>query len=521
MQKYYKDHYDVVIIGASLAGLSAALTLLDKGYDVLVLEQHNLPGGVATSFVRGGVELEASLHEMLSIGSKQYPLKVRKFFEEHGVNVDWVRIPIAYRYISNKLDVLVHTGEGGDFSIPAKDIANACGDRTGTLYKEIVRFLEFCLKIHDETDAVSNKHLPKVEMVLKHRDFVKILGYSFKEVMDSFNLTDRAKELLSAYWMYLGSPIEDTPFIVYAYMLSDYLGYGAYLPRHTSHEMSVKLLESVLSRGENVEFAQKVDKILVNNKKVRGVRLVDGTEIHADYVISGAYPTVVYNKMIEPRNEVPPQAIKVVNAMDIGVSCFSLVMLLDKDYRELGITDYATFYAPRGLDTKEIFDNGRTLKKWDFITSICSNTVEEDVTPPGTCFYSITYLPLGQSFANMSIEEYEEFKRINVNHFLEMESQRLGIKLQDHILEMVIETPITISHYVGSYMGSIYGYRHTMDNHAAAREEMEKDEMFISGLAFAGAHEIIGDGMSPAISSGIKGANDIINEDKRRKGDKK
>ena len=111
MQKYYKDHYDVVIIGASLAGLSAALTLLEKGYDVLVLEQHNLPGGVATSFVRGGIELEASLHEMLSIGSETCPLKIRKFLTKNNIHVDWVRVPIAYRYVSNKLDVLIFKDE--------------------------------------------------------------------------------------------------------------------------------------------------------------------------------------------------------------------------------------------------------------------------------------------------------------------------------------------------------------------------------------------------------------------------
>ena len=121
----------------------------------------------------------------------------------------------------------------------------------------------------------------------------------------------------------------------------------------------------------------------------------------------------------------------------------------------------------------------------------------------------------------MSIEDYEAYKKVNIDHFLEMESQRLGVKLKDHILEMVVETPLSIAHYVGSYMGSIYGYRHAMDNHAAAREEMESEEFFISGLAFAGAHQIIGDGMSPAISSGIKSANDIVSEDIRRKGDKK
>lgn len=517
MQKYYKDHYDVVIIGASLAGLSAALTLLDKGYDVLVLEQHNLPGGVATSFVRNGIELEASLHEMLSIGSEKAPLKTRKFLDNHNIHVDWIRIPINYRYVSNKLDVRVRGGIEGDFSLPAKDIAYASGDRTGVVEKEIKRFFEFCLKIHDEVDEIGDKNLSKVEMVLKHSDFVKILGYSFKEVMDSFNLPTRAKELLSAYWMYLGSPVEDTPFLVYAYMISDYIGHGAFIPRHTSHELALKMCEAVMNKGAQVEFCQKVDKILVNNQKVRGVRLANGIEIKCDYVASGAYPTVVYDHMIEPKSEVPTQAIKVVNAMDIGVSCFSLVMVLDKNYKELGISDYATFYAPLGFDDNRAFESGKSLNKWEYITSVCTNVVIEDATPPGTCFYSITYLPLGQSFKNMSVEEYEEFKKVNIDHFLEMESQRLGIKLKDHILEMVVETPITIAHYVGSYMGSIYGYRHTMDNHSAARQEMEKDEQFISGLAFAGAHGIIGDGMSPAISGGIRAANQIITEDNRWK----
>ena len=74
--KFYKDHYDVIVIGGALAGLSSALMLADKGLDVLVLERHNLPGGIATSFVRGGIEIEAALHEMMSIGPEGNRLKV-------------------------------------------------------------------------------------------------------------------------------------------------------------------------------------------------------------------------------------------------------------------------------------------------------------------------------------------------------------------------------------------------------------------------------------------------------------
>ena len=69
MGKFYKDHYDVVIIGGALAGMSACLQLQAFGIkDILILEKHNMPGGLATDFVRNGFEIEATLHEMMSIG---------------------------------------------------------------------------------------------------------------------------------------------------------------------------------------------------------------------------------------------------------------------------------------------------------------------------------------------------------------------------------------------------------------------------------------------------------------------
>ena len=51
--KHFDDSYDVIVIGGALAGMASALTLCSKGKKVLVLEQHNLPGGVATSFEIG------------------------------------------------------------------------------------------------------------------------------------------------------------------------------------------------------------------------------------------------------------------------------------------------------------------------------------------------------------------------------------------------------------------------------------------------------------------------------------
>lgn len=50
--------YDVVVIGAGNGGLAATIRLLQGGARVLVVEKHNLPGGFATSFRRGVLNLK-------------------------------------------------------------------------------------------------------------------------------------------------------------------------------------------------------------------------------------------------------------------------------------------------------------------------------------------------------------------------------------------------------------------------------------------------------------------------------
>jgi prolycopene isomerase len=68
-QQELRKAYDCVVIGAGNGGLGAAAQLAAKGASVLLLEQHNVPGGFASSFVRGRFEFEAALHEFCDVGS--------------------------------------------------------------------------------------------------------------------------------------------------------------------------------------------------------------------------------------------------------------------------------------------------------------------------------------------------------------------------------------------------------------------------------------------------------------------
>ncbi|MGB4215257.1 MAG: FAD-dependent oxidoreductase [Dethiobacteria bacterium] len=91
---------DVIVVGAGLGGLAAALKLASEGVKVLLLEQHNLPGGFATSFVRGCFEFEVSLHEMSDVGPPGNKGAVRRFLEdETGVQVEFLPVPEAYHLV--------------------------------------------------------------------------------------------------------------------------------------------------------------------------------------------------------------------------------------------------------------------------------------------------------------------------------------------------------------------------------------------------------------------------------------
>ena len=111
-------NYDAVVIGAGNGGLVAAARLAKEGKKTLLIERHNLPGGFATSFVRGRFEFEASLHELCGVGPLTGKSPLQKIFEEVGAadKIEWISLDEAYRLITldenAKCDYVMPLGQG-------------------------------------------------------------------------------------------------------------------------------------------------------------------------------------------------------------------------------------------------------------------------------------------------------------------------------------------------------------------------------------------------------------------------
>lgn len=511
---FYKEHYDVVIIGGALAGLSCALQLQQKGIkDILILEKHNLPGGLATSYVRNGIEIEATLHEMMSIGTKEDRLKVGVFFDEVGVDIDWLRVPEAYRFVrtapegGKPIDITLHSG----FETMSKEI-DAQYPGWGP---KVLKFMELCNTVYNSMNILSVTPMSKVQMLLKHPDFVKTAGYTATEVMDTFHFPKEIEEILTPYWIYVGNPMSTLPFTIYAFLMADYFRGGSYVCRNFSHEMSMKLQRKAEENGAQIEFCQEVEKILVKDGKVYGVRTARGDEISCDYVVSAAYPNKVYTQMIEPLEEVPEGAVKMINGRRLSVVPVSVMMVLEGTPEEIGIKDYNIFSGDT-MDTDKIWENYHTLGPYGYLTSICLNLANPSCTPEGYTQFSITALPLPEAFVNVREEDYFALKRKFANDMIDTYEKTTGIRIRDRIVEIEVSTPMTIAHYVGAWKGCIYGFSHSIDDHAVARLQMKEEDHFIDGLEFAGAHSISGNGMGPAVTNGRAAAKAIFEDLEKR-----
>lgn len=504
---------DAVIIGAGMGGLAAALELTLEGKKVVLIEQRNIPGGLATSLVRGRFEFEATLHGMQGIGPKENPRTTRKFLEKAGIDIDVIPINEAYRLIipEEELDIVIPYNLTEMIDVIEKE---APGSKI-----PLTKLMELCNEIHDSVNYFSQeegkKSIGKFDSFSKRKSFFRTAGYTADEVIKTFHLPKKALHIIYPYWLYLGVPLERVSFTTWAAMISDYFSNGAAVLKHNSYALSLAMEKRIRELGSVVKYNTRVENIIVENGEVTGVVTDKNEVIKTNYVISSAYPNKVYGSMIYPQDAIPKEAYKLNNARLVGSSAFCVFLGLDVPPEELNIKNYSYFIS-NTVDSNELYENTKNLGIPKYFTAVCLNKLVPNCTPKGTTQLSIAGLQKGEAWEHVTPENYNTIKREISKAMIKNMGEVLGVNLFDHIEEIETATPVTIARYTGSWNGSIYGYEHRTWDSFTSRLDSEDEEKYVKGLEFAGAHASTGNGFAYCIKSGKKAANAILMQMKDR-----
>ena len=503
------EKYDLVVIGAGNGGLMTACRASQLGLKVLVVERHNLPGGAASSFVRGRFEFDASLHEIPDFGQGEQRGELGHLFDKLGIQVEMLPIKDAFRYVVEKDGVRKY-----DVTFPhgrdkvMKLISEICPEDVGPMqnffaaYGDMARGLGYFGTTRGRPDPEVLKN--------EHANFMKIMSISAGELFRELGFSKKCQDILSAYWPYQGIDMDTVDASRYLMMVYGYFVNGAYVPRMRSHSLSTAIVNRATELGCRFLFNKEVTKVLTDKGRVCGIELDDGRRIETTAIASNAFPEVVYSKLLDDKSLVPPFELKKANARKYGFRAFSVYLGLDAPPEEIGIEDY-TLFISTCEDSKLLCDESRTREGKEYALDVCClNIAVPDCSPPGTTEMILTVAYTDDAWADVSEEEYMKTKRQIAYQMIGNLEKIMGYHIREHIEEIEIASPVTFARYMASPQGSVYGYASLKWDGMSSRMISAGMEQSIPGLFFVGGHGSSLSGYFPTYTSGNKAAFQIM-----------
>jgi 1-hydroxycarotenoid 3,4-desaturase len=276
----------VLIIGAGVAGLVAALELAFLGLDVEVIERAAEPGGKMRKVEIGGVSLDAG----------PTVLTMRWVFEEifaaAGADLaDYVSMrpaTIIARHAwsaEERLDLYADIDESEDA------IGRFAGAVEARGYREFCRRARRMYETLDEpfirssrptlVSLVARAGLKGLADLWALRPFVT-LWRALGEFFDD----PRLRQLFARYATYCGS----SPFLAPATLMlvAHVESQGVWLVEGGLHRLAAALAELAARSGARFRYGSEVSEILVAGGQAAGVRLADGERLDADAVVVNA-----------------------------------------------------------------------------------------------------------------------------------------------------------------------------------------------------------------------------------------
>lgn len=502
------EHWDAVVVGSGPGGLTAAACLAATGRRVLVVERHDVAGGNATAFRRhhGGdtYEFDVGVHYLGDCGPGGiFPT----IFGALGVG-DRVR----FRPLDPDGFDTLHFPDR-TFRVPAD--WDAYRDRLVDAFPDDRAGIERCVEVLRAVAAESRARLvPGAETPTFDTWAFRTLG----ELFDHAELSDGARAVLD-HWsgLYAGGP-RTTAVAMHAGIIDHYMR-GAAFPEGGGQALSARLVQVVEACGGEVRCLSGVDEILVTDRVVQGVRLEDGTVVHAPMVVSNADHRRTVLELVD-RAQWDPATVSWASeaTMTLGLVCLYLVI-----DRELDGPNTNHFVFP-SFETDGLYDrlDAGELPEGTAFAYIATASHKDPgnvhLCPQGhTNLQVMTLAPRGYAWWGLSDgpahgapyrrDETYRARKAELTELLLTAAESVLGPLRAHVVHQELATPLSHERYTRSTGGTSYGYLHSPDQSGDRRPQHRTE---IEGLWLVGANTASGHGIAGAMAGGVNCVGQIL-----------
>lgn len=272
----------IIIVGGGIAGLSAGCYGRMNGFRTRIFEMHKKPGGLCTSWKRQGYVVNGCIHWLMGSapGSSFYSM-----WEELGVvqNMTFVYHEEYGRIEGTDNKKFILYSDIDRLEQHMRELA----PEDGRVIDEFIRAVRCCtgFKIPWEKAPEVSGLFDLLKLIVTRFPLLRMLRKWNKISLKEFG--ERFKNpLIREAFPLLFMPDFPMSFMLmtFACMHNKTAGY----PLGGSLEFSRTIEKRYLGLGGEINYKARVKKILTKDGRAVGIRLEDGTEHRADYVVSAA-----------------------------------------------------------------------------------------------------------------------------------------------------------------------------------------------------------------------------------------
>ncbi len=479
----------IIFIGAGPGGLSAAMLLAHKGYQVDIYEKKDRVGGRNSSINLGEFcfDMGPTFFLMKDVLEDIFNGTGRKLSDYISLK----RLEPMYRLV-------FQDGEFFPYSSLEKENMEAEFERAFPgEYKNYLRYLKRedkkyeklipCLKVPYSNIwcFFKKRFLNAFPYLDAHTSIYKVLGKYYNNENLKLAFTFQSKYIGMSPWEAPGT-FSIIPYIEH--------GHGIFHVEGGLNQLSSSMAQAVEEMGGKIHLNRSVSEIIVENKTAKGVILENGEKQYADAVVVNADFGTAMTELIPERYRKKYSDEKVKNKK-YSCSTFMLYLGVDKIYSEFPHHNiiFADDYRKNVDDiTKE------KILSDDFSFYIQNASVTDSTLAPVdmSTIYVLVPVPNNKSSVDWDVEK-DKF-RDKVIKCLEKKGDFRD--LSKHIVEEKIITPKDWSEDMGVYLGATFNLGHQVSQMLFFRPHNKFEELKNCYLVGGGTHP--GSGLPTIYESG-------------------